>query len=52
VTDVSAALFPDFQFKPGLHVHDRERVLPIRDGLPKHKDMPREMGGSGEQLPE
>jgi len=27
-------------------------VLPIRDGLPKMKDMPEEMGGSGETLPE
>ena len=30
----------------------QERVLPIRDGLPKMKDFPREFGGSGELLPE
>jgi len=29
-----------------------ESVLPIRDGLPKMKDFPKEMGGSGETLPE
>jgi hypothetical protein len=27
-------------------------VLPIRDGLPKMKDFPAELGGSGETLPE
>jgi len=27
-------------------------VLPIKDGKPKFKDMPAEMGGSGETLPE
>jgi len=27
-------------------------VLPMKDGLPKLKDFPAELGGSGEQLPE
>ena len=27
-------------------------VLRIKDGLPKMKDLPKEMGGSGEILPE
>jgi hypothetical protein len=27
-------------------------VLPIRDGKPKFKDMPKEMGGSGTNLAE
>jgi hypothetical protein len=27
-------------------------VLRVRDGLPKMKDVPKEMGGSGETLPE
>ncbi|MBI1942212.1 MAG: GFA family protein [Betaproteobacteria bacterium] len=52
VTDVYAATIPDLPFKPGLHVNYQESVLRIRDGLPKMKDMPREMGGSGETLPE
>ena len=30
----------------------QETVLRIKDGLPKMKDMPKEMGGSGETLPE
>ena len=31
---------------------NQETVLRIKDGLPKMKDMPKEMGGSGETLPE
>jgi hypothetical protein len=50
--DVYAATIPDFAFKPGLHVHYQETVLRVRDGLPKMKDVPKEMGGSGETLPE
>jgi hypothetical protein len=29
-----------------------ERVMPVRDGLPKFKDFPKDFGGSGETLPE
>lgn len=50
--DVYAATLPTLEFKPGLHVNYGETVLPMRDGLPKFKDMPVEMGGSGEQLAE
>jgi hypothetical protein len=52
LTDVYAATIPDFPFKPGVHVHYQETVLHVRDGLPKMKDVPKEMGGSGETLPE
>ena len=52
VTDVYAALLPDFNYVPALHVNYQESVLRIRDGLPKYKDMPAEMGGSGDLLPE
>ena len=52
LTDVYAAVIPGLAFKPMLHVHYQESVLPIRDGLPKQKDMPRDMGGSGTLLPE
>lgn len=50
--DVYAAMLPGFQFKPGLHVHYQETVLPIKDGLPKMRDIPAEMGGSGQTMPE
>lgn len=52
VTDVYAATLPELAFKPGIHVNYQESVLRIRDGLPKMKDMPKEMGGSGATLPE
>ncbi len=50
--DVYAAVIPTFPFKPGVHVHYQETRLPIHDGLPKMKDLPQEMGGSGTSIPE
>ncbi len=50
--DVYAATIPSFPFMPGVHVNYQETVLPIKDGLPKLKDLPKEMGGSGEAVPE
>ena len=50
--DVYAATLPTLPFKPGLHINYAQTVLPMRDGLPKLKDFPREFGGSGEQVPE
>jgi hypothetical protein len=50
--DVYAAVIPKFTFKPGIHVNYQETVLHIKDGLPKMKDMPAEMGGSGVSLPD
>jgi len=50
--DVYAAVLPQLPFQPGVHVNYQESVLHVRDGLPKMKDMPAEMGGSGDTLPE
>lgn len=50
--DVLAAVLADLPFRPTMHVHYGEQVLPLRDGLPKYKDMPAEYGGSGELVPE
>lgn len=50
--DVYAAIVPSVRFAPALHVHYGESVLPIRDGLPKWRDMPGDLGGSGVTLPE
>jgi hypothetical protein len=52
LTDVYAAVIPDLRFKAALHVNYENTVLPMRDGLPKQKDVPAEMGGSGVLLPE
>ncbi len=50
--DVYAATIPCQAFVPGVHVNYAETVLPMKDGLPKMRDFPSEMGGSGESLPE
>jgi len=50
--DVYAATLPSLKFTPGVHVNYAQTVLPMRDGLPKLKDFPSELGGSGEQVAE
>jgi hypothetical protein len=52
LVDVFVATIPTLEFKPGVHVNYAETVLPIRDGLPKLKDFPAELGGSGEAVAE
>ena len=52
LVDVFAATIPTLKFAPGLHVNYAETVLPMKDGLPKLKDFPAELGGSGVILPE
>jgi hypothetical protein len=52
LTDVYAAVIPDLAFAPGVHVHYQETVLRVRDGVPKQKNVPAAMGGSGEIIAE
>lgn len=52
LVDVYAATIPTLEFVPGVHVNYAEAVLPMKDGLPKLKDFPAELGGSGAILPE
>lgn len=52
LVDVFAATIPTLKFEPGVHVNYAETVLPIRDGLPKMKDFPADLGGSGELMAE
>ncbi len=52
LVDVYAALLPGLGFSPGVHVNYAETVLPVHDGLPKLRDFPAELGGSGEAVPE
>jgi hypothetical protein len=52
LVDVFAATIPDLAFVPAVHVNYAETVLPMRDGLPKLKDFPSELGGSGEAISE
>ena len=50
LTDVYAALLPELPFRAGIHVHYQEAVLPIKAGVTKMKDVPAELGGSGETM--
>jgi hypothetical protein len=52
MVDIFAATLPGLDFQPGVHVNYAETVLPIKDGLPKLKDFPKEFGGSGEAMAE
>jgi hypothetical protein len=49
LVDVFAATLPTLPFSPWVHV---KTVLPMRDGLPKFKDFPAELGGSGQTIAE
>ena len=50
--DVRAAIPPTISFRPTVHLNYEEAILPMKDGLPKLRDFPKEIGGSGERLPE
>jgi hypothetical protein len=52
LVDVYAATIPSVTFTPGVHVNYAETVLPMKDGLPKLKDFPAELGGTGIAVPE
>ncbi len=52
VTDVYASVLVEFPFRAGVHVNYAEAVVRMKDGLPKQKDMPADMGGSGTLLPD
>jgi len=52
MVDVHASTLRDFPFRPTLHLKYQEHVLQVRNGLPKLRDMPAEVGGSGEPIRE
>ena len=52
LVDVFAGTIPSFPFEAGVHVNYESTVLPMHDGLPKLKDFPADIGGSGETVPE
>lgn len=52
VVDVYASLVEGLEFKPALHLNYESTIMPMKDGLPKFKDFPSDLGGSGETLPE
>lgn len=52
IVDVYAAVIEGLTFNQTAHVNYESTVMPVKDGLPKFKDFPAEMGGSGEMLAE
>ena len=52
LVDVFTSVLRDFTYEPTLHVHYGNKTIPMKDGLPKFKDLPADFGGSGETLPE
>jgi hypothetical protein len=52
LTDVYAAVIPGFPFQAKVHVNYQETVLRIHDGVAKFRDLPAEMGGTGNTLAE
>jgi len=50
--DIPAGLIPTFEFKATVHLNYEDTVLPMKDGRPKLKDFPAEIGGSGATMPE
>lgn len=52
MVDVLASGIEGFKFTPAVHVFYGEKMISMKDGLPKFAKMPKEFGGSGETLPE
>ena len=52
LADLRGALPASVTLKPTVHLNYEETVLPVKDGLPKLRDFPTAIGGSGEELPE
>ena len=51
LTDVPAGNVEGFDYNPSIHVNYAERVMTIRDGIPKFAGMPA-ADGSGDIIPE
>ena len=52
LVDIYAPVLSDFPFEPMLHVNYKSKTVSVKDGLPKFKDLPEPLGGSGEMLPD
>jgi hypothetical protein len=52
LVDVFAPMIPKFPFKAQVHLNYQESVLPIKDGITKLRDFPKEVGGTGEVMAE
>lgn len=52
LVDVYLNTVPSFKHQGHLHVFYGEKTVSVKDGLPKYRDMPKDFGGSGVELPE
>jgi predicted GNAT family acetyltransferase len=50
--DVYANLLQGYTHAPTLHANYGSKMVSVKDGLPKYRDLPAELGGSGETLPD
>ncbi|MBR0851057.1 GFA family protein [Bradyrhizobium diazoefficiens] len=50
--DVYANLLKGYRHQPTLHANYASKMVSVKDGLPKYADLPAELGGSGEMLPD
>ena len=50
LVDVYANLLEGFTHEPTLHANYGSKMISVKDGLPKFRDLPAELGGSGETL--
>ena len=50
--DLYAAVIPDFPYRAVIHIQYQETTLRIKDGVPKMKDVPADMGGTGLSMAE
>lgn len=48
--DVYANLLQGYTHEPTLHANYASKMVSVRDGLPKYRDLPADLGGSGETL--
>ena len=46
--DIFGGVLADFDFQPTMHINNGERVLSMQDDLPKFREMPERLGGSGD----
>ena len=47
MVDVFVASVPSLPFKPTIHVNYQEAVFSMKDGLPKLRDLPKELAARG-----
>ena len=52
VHDVLASTIKGFKFSPSMHIYYGERMIDMKDGLPKFRKAPKALGGDDELMKE